>query len=124
MKRQIHTSKNALRQIRHTRIRTHLSGSAAAPRLSVFRSLRGITAQLIDDVTKKTLCYVESRSIKSSKVEGKVGKVAEAYTVGTKLAELAKAKGITKVVFDRGGYRFHGRVAAIAEGARAGGLQF
>lgn len=124
MKRQIHTSKNALRQVRHTRIRSHLSGSATVPRLSVFRSLRGITAQLVDDVTKKTLCYVASRTIKPTKVEGKVGKVALAYTVGMKLAELAKAKGVTKAVFDRGGYKFHGRVAAIAEGARANGLQF
>lgn len=83
-----------------------------------------MTAQLVDDEAGKTLVFVNSGSLKAKKVEGKVGKVAMAFLVGEKIAELAKAKGITKIVFDRGGYRYHGRVAALAEGARAGGLQF
>lgn len=83
-----------------------------------------MTAQLIDDEAGKTVAFVNSGSMKHKKVEGKSGKVAMAYQVGEKIAELAKEKGITKAVFDRGGYRYHGRVAALAEGARAGGLQF
>lgn len=124
MKRLVKITKNSLREVRHDRIRTHLRGSAAVPRLSVFRSLRSMTAQLVDDVAGKTLVFVNSGKLKHKKVEGKVAKVAMAFQVGEKLAELAKAKDITKVVFDRGGYRYHGRVAALAEGARAGGLQF
>lgn len=117
-------TKNALRQVRHDRIRATLKGTSATPRLSVFRSLRNMTAQLVDDSSGKTLVAVNSGSLKAKKVEGKVGKVAMAYVVGEKIAELAKEKGISQVVFDRGGYRYHGRVAALAEGARVGGLKF
>jgi large subunit ribosomal protein L18 len=124
MKRLATITKNALRQIRHKRVRARLVGSATTPRLSVFRSLRSVTAQLIDDASGKTLVFVKSADLKDAKVEGKTAKVGAAYAVGQALAEKAKAKGITTVVFDRGGYRFHGRVAAVAEGARAGGLQF
>ncbi len=124
MKRLVKTTKNSLREVRHDRIRSHLHGSKVAPRLSVFRSLRNMTAQLVDDEAGKTIVFVNSGSLKQKKVEGKVGKVAMAFQVGEKIAELAKAKGISQVVFDRGGYRYHGRVAALAEGARAGGLQF
>ncbi len=124
MKRLVKTTKNSLREVRHDRIRSHLHGTKTAPRLSVFRSLRNMTAQLVDDEAGKTLVFVNSGSLKHKKVEGKAGKVAMAFQVGEKIAELAKAKGISQVVFDRGGYRYHGRVAALAEGARAGGLQF
>lgn len=124
MKRLVTITKNSLREVRHDRLRTHLRGSATAPRLSVFRSLRNMTAQIVDDEAGKTIVFVNSSSLKTKKVEGKTGKVAMAFQVGEKIAELAKTKGISKVVFDRGGYRYHGRVAALAEGARAGGLQF
>ena len=83
-----------------------------------------MTAQLVDDESGKTVAFVNSASLKHKKVEGKAGKVAMAFLVGEKIAELAKEKGIKQAVFDRGGYRYHGRVAALAEGARAGGLQF
>jgi large subunit ribosomal protein L18 len=83
-----------------------------------------MTAQLVDDSTGKTMVYVSSVGMKAPKVEGKTAKVAMAYAVGEKIASEAKAKGISKIVFDRGGYKYHGRVAALAEGARAGGLQF
>lgn len=124
MKRLIISTKNAKREVRHTRLRKQVSGSAACPRLSVFRSLKGMTLQLIDDAAKKTVCHVSTTTLKAVKVEGKTGKVAVAFAAGKKLAELAVAKGIKKAVFDRGGYQYHGRVAAAAEGARAGGLQF
>jgi len=124
MKRLIIKTKNALRSIRHDRVRMTLKGTAEKPRLSVFRGLKSITAQIIDDQAGKTLCFVKSTDMKKVSVEGKSAKVAAAYAVGKALAEQAVAKGITKVVFDRGGYEYHGRVAAVAEGARAGGLQF
>lgn len=124
MKRLVKKTKDALREVRHARIRTHLKGSKEMPRLSVFRSLRNMNAQLVDDTNGQTLVSVNSGQLKHKKIEGKVAKVAMAYQVGEKIAELAKAKGISQVVFDRGGYRYHGRVAALAEGARAGGLKF
>jgi large subunit ribosomal protein L18 len=125
MKRLKHATKNKLRQERHARVRKTLSGTAQRPRLSVFRSLRGMMAQLIDDETGKTLCSVASVEIKGKeKTEGRAGKVAVSYLIGKKLAEKAKEKKITKAVFDRGGYSYHGRVQAVAEGAREGGLAF
>ena len=124
MKRLFKPTKRARRQVRHRRIRAHLQGTAALPRLSVFRGRRAIEAQLIDDVNGKTLCAVNSRSAVVVPVNGKSGKVAIGYLVGKVLAEKAKAKGIARVVFDRGGYKFHGRVAALAEGVRDGGLTF
>lgn len=123
MKR-IVTSKNSLRQVRHKRIRATLRGTASVPRLSVFRGLKSLTVQLIDDQAGKTLCFAKSSALKKNAVEGKTTKVAIGFLVGKQIAEAAKAKGITKVVFDRGGYSYHGRVAAVAEGARDGGLQF
>ncbi|MEK7212831.1 MAG: 50S ribosomal protein L18 [Patescibacteria group bacterium] len=119
MKRIFHKTKNALRQVRHRRVRAKISGTAQAPRLSVFRGLRSITAQLIDDVKGATLCQVRSAEVKAEK-----GKTNVAFAAGKLLAEKAIAKKITKVVFDRGGYRYHGRVKALADGARAGGLKF
>lgn len=83
-----------------------------------------MTVQLIDDNTGKTLAFAKSSDLKAPKVEGKTSKVAAAFAVGKVLAEKAKALGITKAVFDRGGYRYHGRVEAVAAGAREGGLQF
>lgn len=118
------TRKKDLRQVRHARVRATVAGTALRPRLSVFRSRTGMVAQLIDDNAGKTLCYADSRELKAEKVEGRTTKVSAGYLVGKKLAEKAKEKNITAVVFDRGGYRYHGRVAALAEGARAGGLQF
>lgn len=117
-------SKSAARAARHRRIRARVRGTAALPRLSVFRSLKAIEAQLVDDEKAVTLCSVRLSDAKGEKAEGKTGKVAASFLAGKQLAEKAKAKGIAKVVFDRGGYRYHGRVAAVADGARAGGLQF
>lgn len=124
MKRTIKKTKDSRRSLRHLRVRAVVKGTAECPRLSVFRGLRKMVAQLIDDTTSKTLVYVESTGL-TAKPKAKEGaKVALAFAVGEKLAAAAKAKKITKIVFDRGGYRYHGRVQAVAEGARAGGLEF
>jgi len=124
MRRLFKKNKSGLRAVRHARVRAVVKGTAEMPRLSVFRGLRGMVAQLINDDSGKTLCYASLKEISKEKVEGKTTKVAESFLLGKVLAEKAKAKGIVKVVFDRGGYSYHGRVAALAEGARAGGLQF
>ena len=105
---------------RRRRVRSKISGSAERPRLSVFRSNRGVFAQLIDDRSGKTLAAV-------SWIEPELrelGPMEQAKRVGELLAERGKAAGVTSCVFDRGGYRFHGRVRALAEGAREGGLEF
>ena len=107
------------RSRRHKRIRGRLAGTAERPRISVYRSNRAIYAQAIDDVTGTTV--VTARSFE---VDAAGGKTAVAGRVGLLLAGRAKAKGIAAVVFDRSGYLFHGRVKALAEGAREGGLQF
>lgn len=117
-------SKNGLRGVRHTRLRVNLKGTSTLPRLSVFRSLKTMTAQLVDDESGKTLVFVNGKEVKAKKLEGKGAKVSVAFAVGEKLAELAKTKGIEKVVFDRAGYQYHGRVEAVADGARKGGLKF
>lgn len=124
MKRLFNKNKSSLRQVRHLRVRKILSGSVTEPRLSVFRSLKGMTVQLIDDNTGKTLCYADTKEVKEKKAEGKTRKVAISYLLGKILAEKAKTKGISRVKFDRGGYKYHGRVKALAEGAREGGLVF
>ena len=125
MKRIFQKTKSALRQVRHARIRASLSGTQTCPRLSVFRGLRGFQLQLIDDEARKTLCSVIGTEIKDTKGAGeRKGKVAQAYLAGKLLAEKAQAKKISRAVFDRGGYKYHGRVAAAAEGAREGGLKF
>src|SRR5690349_6158420 len=108
MKRFTENQKNKLRQVRHTRVRATVVGTAAMPRLSVFRGLKTLTLQLIDDASGKTLCFAKSSEVKSEAVEGKKAKVAAGFSTGKLLAEKAKAKGITKVVFDRGGYSYHG----------------
>ena len=121
MKRLMKPTKNALRKVRHQRVRARVIGSQEKPRLSVFRSLRGMNVQIIDDSTGKTLCAVSHSEVKGKKVDKKVGQSA---MIGEMIAQKAKAKGVTKVVFDRGGYQYHGRVKALADAARAGGLQF
>lgn len=112
------------RQRRHRRIRMKISGTAERPRLNVFRSLNHIYAQVIDDTVGHTL--VSASSLEpglQAELEGKK-KVEQAAVVGKTLAERAKAAGIETVVFDRGGYRYHGRIKALADGAREGGLEF
>jgi len=122
--RPIHSpkSRSEKRYRRHVRIRRRLEGSAERPRLVIFRSLKHAYAQLVDDARGVTVLGVSDGS-EGIQVEG-AGKVGKARAVGKLLAEKAKAAGITKVVFDRAGYRYHGRVQAIAEGAREGGLEF
>ena len=112
---------NKKRLIRHKRVRAKISGTAERPRLNVFRSLSNIYAQIIDDTTGKTLV---SASTVEKGFEGNGGNKEAAKKVGIMIAERAKEKGITEVVFDRGGYVYHGRVKELAEGAREGGLQF
>ena len=104
---------------RQQRVRAKVRGSADRPRLHVFRSLRHISVQLIDDDASKTLVAASDRE-----VTAKGQKTAVALHVGELIAQKAKSAGITKVVFDRAGNRYHGRVKALADGARAGGLQF
>jgi large subunit ribosomal protein L18 len=105
---------------RRRRVRARIRGTAERPRLSVYRSNRGVFAQLIDDDTGRTLA---SASWTESELR-KLDSMEQAKRAGQLLAERAKAAGVESCVFDRGGYRFHGRVAAIAEGAREGGLKF
>ncbi len=114
-------NKNAARIKRHQRIRNKISGTAQCPRLNVFRSSKNIYAQLIDDEAGVTLCAASTNE-KSFAEYG--GNCDAAKKVGQTLAERAKEKGITDVVFDRSGYIYHGRVAALADGAREGGLNF
>ena len=109
---------------RHIRVRKHLAGTADRPRISVFRSLSQIYAQVIDDSTGRTLLAVSSVDKELREKIGKLKKSEQAKEVGKVLAERAQSKGIKQVVFDRGGYRYHGRVKALAEAARAAGLQF
>lgn len=112
---------NAARIRRHKRVRKNISGTAERPRLNVYRSLNHIYAQVIDDVKGVTLVAASSMD---KGFEGNGGNVEAAKTVGKAVAEKALAAGIKAVVFDRGGYVYHGRVAALAEGAREGGLEF
>ena len=111
----------AQRLKRHKRVRSKVSGTPERPRLNVFRSEQNIYAQIIDDVNGNTLCAASSNE-KDFGMYG--GNCEAAKKVGNLVAERAAAKGISEVVFDRGGYVYHGRVAALAEGAREGGLKF
>jgi len=113
--------KNKARQKRHLRVRNHISGTAERPRLNVFRSLSNIYAQVIDDVNGVTLV---SASTKDKDFQNYGGNIEAAKAVGQAVAKRALEKGITEVVFDRGGYVYHGRVAALAEAAREAGLKF
>lgn len=112
-------AKRDARLTRHNRVRAKVSGTADAPRLNVFRSNKGLYLQLIDDVKGVTLLSVTEAEIK----EGKT-KVEKAKVAGRLMAKKAQEKDIKKVVFDRGGYQYHGRTQAVAEGAREGGLEF
>ena len=115
-------SKNERRRFRQERARKRLKGSAERPRLNIYRSLGHIYAQLVDDAANQVLVAASTRSKVSKATNG--GNVAAAKAIGKALAELAKDKGIKQVVFDRGGYPYHGRVKALAEAAREGGLEF
>ena len=116
-------SKNQIRQRIHTRIRRKVSGTAARPRLAVFRSVKHIYAQVIDDAASHTLIAASSAE-KNTPVGKTGGNVAGAKGIGKLVAERAKEKGIKAVVFDRGGYHYHGRVKALADAAREAGLEF
>ena len=116
-----HESKAIIRKRVHQRIRRKVAGSTERPRLAVFRSVKHIYAQVIDDTVGHTLAAASSNE-KSGIKSG--GNVAGAKAVGKLLAERAKEKGVKSVVFDRGGYLYHGRVKALAEAAREGGLKF
>jgi large subunit ribosomal protein L18 len=116
------SSKNVIRKRVHERIRRKLRGTAERPRLNVYRSLKQIYAQVIDDLAQRTLVSASSAE-KSGEVKSG-GNVAGAKAVGKLIAERAKEKGIKKVVFDRGGYRYHGRIKALADAAREAGLDF
>ncbi|HEX6106975.1 MAG TPA: 50S ribosomal protein L18 [Gemmatimonadales bacterium] len=122
--RTIHAPKtrSQLRRRRHLRVRRKVTGTAERPRLVVFRSLKHIYAQLVDDDRGVTLIGVSDAS-EGTETDG-AGKVARGKAVGKLIAGKAKAAGITRVVFDRAGYRYHGRVQAVADGAREGGLEF
>ena len=113
-------AKRAARLRRHRRVRRRVAGTAERPRLAVFRSNRHIYAQLIDDRAGRTLAAAGSLAVG----DGEGDKKAAARRVGAELAQRAKAAGITAVVFDRGGYQYHGRVKALADAAREGGLDF
>ena len=110
-------TREGLRTRRHFRVRKKVNGTSDRPRLVIYRSLKHIYAQLVDDVAQRTLMTVTD-----SGAEGK--KTAKSTEVGKRIAAKAKEAGITKVVFDRGGYKYHGRVKAVADGAREGGLEF
>ena len=115
--------RNVIRQRVHTRIREKMSGTAVRPRLKVYRSLNQIYTQLIDDATGNTLASASSAGKKGEEMPYG-GNVEAARRVGKLIAERAQEKGIKKIVFDRGGYLYHGRVKALAEAAREAGLDF
>ena len=112
------------RERRHRRVRKKVFGTPERPRLSVYRSLKHMYAQIIDDTVGHTLVFVSTLDPQLRARLKSTGNKEAARAVGEELARRALEKGITKVVFDRGGFRYHGRVAAVAEGARAGGLEF
>ena len=116
-------SREAMRRRRQRRVRSRVSGTAARPRLNVYRSLSNVFAQVIDDEAGRTLVAVSTIDGEiREKIAGK-NKTEQARLVGLLLAERAKAKGLSAMVFDRGGYRYSGRVKALADGAREGGLE-
>jgi large subunit ribosomal protein L18 len=115
-------TKPVARKRRHFRVRKKVRGTAARPRLAVFRSNKHIYAQVIDDVAGRTL--VSASTMESEKGKGSPGSVDAAKAVGERLGERAKSAGVDSVVFDRGGFKYHGRVAAVADGARSAGIEF
>jgi large subunit ribosomal protein L18 len=112
------------RKARHERVRKSVIGSPERPRLAVRRSLSNMVVQIIDDKNNKSLIQLTTTSKEFQEKFGKLNKTEQSKTLGGLIAEAAKAKGIESVVFDRGGYIYHGRVKALAEGARESGLQF
>jgi large subunit ribosomal protein L18 len=123
---QLRKSRALQRQRRHLRIRNKVRGTAQRPRLVVFRSLRNIEGQIVDDDAGRTVLGVSTLAadLRDFTAEGKNPRVQQSFAAGKLLAERATAQGIQSVVFDRGGYKYHGRVKAFADGAREGGLQF
>mmetsp|Transcript_12292 Transcript_12292/g.31023 ORF Transcript_12292/g.31023 Transcript_12292/m.31023 type:complete len:167 (-) Transcript_12292:197-697(-) len=120
-----HLSRTELRRKKHARIRTKVSGTEERPRLCVFRSNKHMYAQVVDDVAQKTLAHATTLQAAVAEVAGKYGDdKAAAMAVGKEIAKQCAEKGISKVCFDRSGYQYHGRVQAVAEGAREGGLDF
>ena len=107
------------RQLRHKRIRKKIKGTAVRPRLSVYRSLKGLWLQLIDDTKSQTLISAQQKELKPN-----INKLDQAKQLGLLIGKKAKKKKITKVVFDRGGYKYHGKIKAVAQGAREAGLKF
>ncbi len=123
---QLRKSRLLQRKRRHLRIRNKLRGTAERPRLVVFRSLKNIEGQIVDDDAGRTVLGVSTLvpALESFKPEGINRRVEQSFAAGKLLAEKAKEQGIEAVVFDRGGYKYHGRVKAFADGAREGGLKF
>jgi large subunit ribosomal protein L18 len=121
-------SRQASRARRHKRIRKTVFGTAERPRLVVYRSLRNIEGQLVDDHEGRTILGLSTLSVDLKQIEAAEeetkGRQAKAFAAGKMLAERAKEAGVSAVVFDRGGYKYHGRVKAFADGAREGGLEF
>jgi len=124
MVKESYVIKNKKRNRRIAAIRNKLRGTATRPRLVVFRSLKHIYAQIVDDDKGCTLCSLSTLSKDFKSATGKTKKTEISYEVGLKLGEKALANGITQVAFDRAGYKYHGRVKALAEGARKAGLMF
>ena len=117
-------SARAMRQLRHRRVRQRVAGDGARPRLNVFRSLRQVSAQIIDDSQGRTLAAASSLEPALRQQLAGQSRLEAARQVGVLIAQRAKVQGLTRVVFDRGGYRYHGRIKAVAEAAREGGLEF
>jgi large subunit ribosomal protein L18 len=125
MMHRIGSTREFLRERRHRRVRKSIAGTSERPRLVVHRSNRNIQAHLVDDLAGVVLFGISSTSRRvSEKTQGKATKTLMSKITGQIVAEIAKSKGIAKVVFDRGGHLYHGRVKALAEGAREGGLEF
>ena len=124
--RKLRKSRSLQQKRRHLRVRNKVAGTAARPRLVVFRSLKNIEGQIVDDDAGRTLVGLSTlcADLNDFKAEGANVRTEKANAAGKLLAEKAKAQGIDSIVFDRGGYRYHGRVKAFAEGAREGGLEF
>jgi large subunit ribosomal protein L18 len=117
-------SRSEMRKRRHIRVRKKIAGTSDRPRLNVFRSLNQIYAQLIDDSTGQTVAAVSTLDPKIKTKAKKLNKTEQAKQVGDEIAKRAKKAGITAVIFDRGGYKYHGRVKALADAAREAGLEF
>ena len=112
------------RKRRHVRVRKKVAGTAQRGRMTVFRSHLHIYAQIVDDTAGRTIVAASSLKVQAQPAQGESRRIAQAKAVGRELGALAKQKGINEVAFDRSGYRYHGRVAALAQGARDAGLQF